>query len=56
MKTTKAKNKMIQVDPTYNAINISPISGHVYLTKKAQINSVKATKVNSNELEPNQSD
>ena len=45
MKTTKAKNKMIQVDPAYNAVNITPVSGHGYLSKKAQINSITATKV-----------
>ena len=44
-KTTKAKNKMIQVDPAYNAVNITPISGHGYLRKKARINSIAASKV-----------
>ena len=45
MKTTKAKNKMIQVDPAYNAVNITPVSGHGYLSKKARINSITAAKV-----------
>ena len=49
-KTTKTKNKLIQVDPAYNAVNITLVSGHGYLSKKAWISSITATKVNSNKI------
>ena len=49
-KTTKSKNKLIQVDPAYNAVNIIPISGHGFLTKKARINSITVSRVKSSDL------
>ena len=55
MKTTKAKNKLIQVDPAYNAVNITPVSGHGYLSKKARINSITASKVDKVTLTSNNS-